>query len=328
MSIMPQSITVRKLLRRMEYELQLKLVAGEEGLDRKLESAEINRPGLPLCGHYEYFAHERVQILGRGEIHYLSKLDESARAEVIKKLLSYPLPCVVVSRGLDIPEELIAEGNIFGIPILSTSLSTPVFVRRLLLFLEDEFGPYEIKHGNLVEVFGIGALILGESGIGKSECALELIKRGHRIIADDAVLLKLISGHRIFGTGAHTLKHYMEVRGLGIIDVLTLFGATAVRSRKRVELVVTLEHWNEDKFYDRCGLDEDFYEILGEKLPHVLIPVQPGRNTSIIVEVAAMNLRARKMGRHAAKEFNDALMQEMQGIKQDDLEIDEWDDEW
>jgi HPr kinase/phosphorylase len=247
---------------------------------------------------------------------------------MIKKLVSYQIPCVVVARNLKPPEELIAESNRVGISLLSTNLPTAVFIRRLLLFLEDEFGPYEIIHGNLVEVFGIGVLILGESGIGKSECALELIKRGHRIVADDAILLKRISGHRVFGMSAHVLKHYMEVRGLGIIDVLTLFGVTAIRSRMRVELVVTLEHWDQAKVYDRSGLDDDFYEILEEKLPHVTIPVRPGRNTSIIVEVAAMNLRARKMGYYAAEEFNAALIKEMQRTTgPTELEIDEWDDE-
>jgi len=324
---MPQSITVEKLLKRMKYELQLELIAGKSSINREIRTAETNRPGLALCGHYEFFAYERVQILGSGEIAYLNKLEPSERIKILKKFLSYQIPCIVIARGLEAPQELIDESNRVGIPVLSSSLSTPVFTRRMLLFLEDEFGPYEIIHGNLLEVFGIGVLILGESGIGKSECALELIKRGHRIIADDAVLLKRISGHRIFGMSAQVLKHYMEVRGLGIIDVLILFGVTAIRTRKRVELVVTLEHWNKAKNYDRSGLNEDYYEILNEKLPHVTIPVQPGRNTSIIVEVAAMNLRAQKMGHNAPQEFNAALIQKMQETEPVDLEIDEWEDE-
>jgi len=324
---MPQSITVEKLLRRMEYELQIKLIAGENGLSKEIRVAEINRPGLALCGYYEFFEHKRIQILGNQEIAYLNKLEPSQRAKIIKKLLSYQLPCVVVARNLKPPDELISESNRTGIPLLSTKLPTPVFIRRLLLFLEDEFGPYEIIHGNLVEVFGIGVLIIGESGIGKSECALELIKRGHRFVADDAILLKRISGHRIFGMSALMLKHYMEVRGLGIIDVLTLFGVTAIRSRKRVELVVTLEYWNQSKEYDRSGLDEEFSEILDEKLPHVTIPVQPGRNIAIIVEVAAMNLKAKKMGYYAAEKFDAALIKQMQRIEPAELEIDEWEDE-
>jgi HPr kinase/phosphorylase len=310
----------------MEYELQIKLISGESGLTREISVAEINRPGLTLCGYYKFFPYKRIQILGKQEITYLSELEASQRAKIIRQLLSYQLPCMIVARNLKPPDELIAESNRVGISLLSTKLPTPVLIRRLLLFLEDEFGPYEIIHGDLVEVFGIGVLILGESGIGKSECALELIKRGHRLVADDAVLLKHISGHRIFGMSAHVLKHYMEVRGLGIIDVLTLFGVTAIRTRKRVELVVTLEHWKESKSYDRSGLDDDSYEIWGEKLPHVVIPVRPGRNISIIVEVAAMDLRAKKMGYHAAKEFNAALIKEMQRAENTELEIDEWED--
>jgi len=324
---MPQSITVEKLLRRMEYELQLKLIAGESGLSREIRVAEINRPGLALCGYYKFFAYERIQILGNKEMAYLIELEGFQRSEIVKKLLSYQLPCIIVARDLKPPDELIAESNRVGISLLSTKLPTPVLIKRLLLFLEDEFGPYEIIHGDFVEVFGIGVLILGESGIGKSECALELIKRGHRLVADDAVLLKHISGHRVYGMSAHMLKHYMEVRGLGIIDVLTLFGVTAIRTRKRVELVVTLKHWDESKIYNRSGLDEDFYDILDEKLPHVVIPVRPGRNTSIIVEVAAMNMSAKKMGYHAAEEFNASLIKEMQRAEPVELEIDEWGDE-
>ncbi|MBM3236649.1 HPr(Ser) kinase/phosphatase [Candidatus Poribacteria bacterium] len=324
---MPQSITVEKLLKRMEYELQIKLIAGENGLQREILVAEINRPGLALCGYYEFFEYKRIQVLGNQEISYLNQLEPSQRDKIIKNLLSYQLPCVVIARNLKPPEELIAESHRVGIAVLSTTLPTFIFIKRLLLFLEDEFGPYEIIHGNLVEVFGIGVLIMGESGIGKSECALELIKRGHRFVADDAILLKRISGHRIFGMSALMLKHYMEVRGLGIIDVLTLFGVTAIRSRKRVELVVTLEPWDQSKEYDRSGLDEEFYEILDEKLPHVTIPVQPGRNIAIIVEVAAMNLKAKKMGYYAAEKFDAALIKQMQRIEPAELEIDEWEDE-
>jgi len=310
----------------MKYELDLNLIAGERGLDNKFDIAEVNRPGLALCGHYDYFAYNRIQVLGNGEIAYLLKIEETERVRSIKKFLSYPLPCVVVTRELESPKELIDGGNDREIPIFSTKLSTPVFIGRLVPLLEDEFGPYEIVHGELVEVFGIGVLILGKSSIGKSECALELIKRGHRFIADDAVLLKRMSGHRIFGTSAHPFKkYYMEVRGLGIIDVLMLFGVNAVKSRDRVELVITLETWDEEKDYNRSGLDEEYYTLLDEKLPHVTIPVQPGRNISIIIEAAAMDLKARKMGHHAAKEFNEMLIKEMQTGKEPELELDEWD---
>jgi HPr kinase/phosphorylase len=251
--------------------------------------------------------------MGAGEIHCVEKLSSDTRREAFRKMLSYDIPCFVVTRGLDVPQELIEECDIAATPLFSSPLSTPAFVGRLVPRLEDEFGPSQVVHGDFIEAFGIGVLILGESGIGKSECALELIRRGHRLIADDAVLLKRVTGHRILGSSVYSFGHYMEVRGVGIIDVSALFGITAVRARKSVDMVVTLEYWDESKNYNRSGLDEETCTILDEELPNVTIPVQPGRNTSIIVEVAAMNLRAKKMGHHSAREFNDAIIRHMRG---------------
>jgi len=304
---MPNTMTVRKLIRYAGYELQLEVAAGSEGLDRLIETAESNRPGLALCGHYQHFGYNRVQIFGQGEISYLESLNSSMRAENLEELSSYPIPCVVVTSGSPVPPELAAIGNQNNIPILTTSLSSSVFTTRLLLFLEDEFGPAEYVHGNLVDVFGVGVLILGKSGIGKSECTLELLQRGQRLISDDSVLLKRVSGHRVFGIRMQPLRHYMEVRGLGIIDVITLFGVTAVGNRKQVELVVTLEIWDENKKYNRTGLDEDFYSLHNESIPHTVIPVGPGRNLSNLVEVAAMNLWGKKLGFHAEKDLNQAI---------------------
>lgn len=321
---MPHNITIRNLVKRMKYDLDFSLVAGEEGLDNKVNIAEVNRPGLALCGHYEHFAYERIQVLGHGEIAYLRKINDEERTQTVKKFLSYSIPCVIVTRGLEIPEVIIEEGNARAIPVLSSNLSTPAFIGKLVPFLEDEFGPYKVVHGNFIEVFGIGVLILGKSGIGKSECALDLIERGHRFIADDAVLLKRVSNHRIFGTSAHPFnKYYMEVRGLGIVDVLMLFGTNAVKNRTRVELVITLEVWDEKKDYNRSGLDEESYTLFDEELPHVIIPVQSGRNISIIIETATMDLRARKMGHNAVKEFEEMMIKEMQVSESPDLEPDE-----
>jgi HPr kinase/phosphorylase len=241
------------------------------------------------------------------------KISSKERREIFRKMLSYDVPCFVVTRGLEVPQELIEECDRAETPLFSSHLSTPAFVGRLVPRLEDEFGPSTVVHGDFVEAFGIGVLILGETGIGKSECALDLIRRGHRLIADDAVLLKRVTGHRVLGSSIYPFGHYMEVRGVGIIDVATLFGITAVRAKKSVDMVVTLEHWDEDKNYNRSGLDEETYSVLDEKLPHVTIPVQPGRNTSIVVEVAAMNLRAKKLGHHGAREFNDAVIRHMHG---------------
>ena len=309
---MPKKILVSHLSSQLEYDQKLKLLAGEKGLASKMITvSEVNRPGLSLCGYYEGFAHDRIQVMGAGEIGYLETLSSDERKAIFQKMLSYDIPCFVVTRGLKVPQELIDECESMSIPLFSTSLDTPAFVARLVPRLEDEFGPSALMAGNFVEAFGIGVLIIGESGIGKSECALELIRRGHRLIAEDVVYLKRVTGHRVLGSNVYPFGHYMEVRGVGIIDVSTLFGITSVRARKTIDMVVTLEHWEENKDYDRLGLEEKTYNILDEELPHVTIPVQPGRNTSITVEVAAMNLRAKKMGRHSARELNESLMHRM-----------------
>lgn len=311
---MPQKILISRLFSQLEYDLSLSLIAGKKGLDKKIITvSEVNRPGLSLCGYYEGFAHDRIQVMGAGEIGYLETCSSDDRKSIFKRMLSYEIPCFVVTRGLKVPQELIDECENTSTPLFSTGLETPAFVARLVPRLEDEFGPSQLMPGNFVEAFGIGVLILGESGIGKSECALELIRRGHRLIADDVVYIKRVTGHRVLGSNVYPFGHYMEVRGVGVIDVSALFGITAVRARKAIDMVVTLEHWNKANDYDRLGLEEKIYELLGERLPHVIIPVQPGRNTSITVEVAAMNLRAKKMGRHSAKELNESLKRRMQG---------------
>jgi len=310
---MPQKMLISRLFSQLEYDLRLELIAGKNGIERKIITvSEVNRPGLSLCGYYEDFAYDRIQVMGAGEIGYLETLTSQERREIFQKMLTYDIPCFIVTRGLKAPQELIEECEKTSTPLLCTSLETPAFVARLVPRLEDEFGPSMLMAGNFVEAFGIGVLILGESGIGKSECALELIRRGHRLVADDAVYLKRVTGHRVLGSNVYPFGHYMEVRGVGIIDVSALFGITAVRARKTVDLVVTLERWEEDKDYDRLGLEDKTYNILNEELPHVIIPVQPGRNTSITVEVAAMNLRAKKMGRHSARELDKIIRSNLQ----------------
>ena len=239
---MSEKITLRQLFKQLEYDLGLRLVAGHAGLDRKIISvAEVNRPGLALCGYYDYFADDRIQVMGAGEIQYVRTISSQDRREIFRKILSYDIPCFVVTRDLEVPRELIEECDRARTPLFSSNLSTPVFVGRLVPRLEDEFGPSTVVHGDFMEAFGIGVLILGESGIGKSECALELIRRGHRLIADDAVRLKRVTGHRVLGSSVYSFGHYMEVRGVGIIDVSALFGITAVRAKKSVDMVVTLE---------------------------------------------------------------------------------------
>ena len=320
---MDQDVTVRKLIKYAGHELQTDIVAGEAGLDRRIETAESNRPGLALCGYYEHFGYDRVQIFGHGEIGYLDSLSATARFDVLNQLLSYPLPCIVVTSGLRPPEELIDLANGNHIAVLTTVLASSTFTTRLLLFFEDEFGPSEYVHGNLVDVFGVGVLILGQSGVGKSECTLGLLQSGHRVIADDTVLLKRVSEHRVFGIRPRPFKHYIEVRGIGIIDVIALFGVTAVGDRKQVELVATLEPWNEKKMYNRTGIRDDEYIFHNERLPHVVIPVRPGRNLANLIEVAAMSFWGDKLGLDAAKEFDSALV-EMARDKNDEAVLDQW----
>ncbi len=320
---MVQHVTVRNLIKYAGHELQTDVVAGEAGLDKQIKTAESNRPGLALCGYYEHFGYDRVQIFGHGEVAYLESLPATDRFAVLDRLLSYPLPCIVVTGKLNPPSELIDIANRNRIAVLTTVLASSAFTTRLLLFFEDEFGPSEYVHGNLVDVFGVGVLILGQSGIGKSECTLGLLQNGHRVIADDTVLLKRVSEHRVFGIRPRPYKHYIEVRGIGIIDVVALFGVTAVGDRKQVELVATLEPWNEDKTYNRTGIRDDEYIFHSEKLPHVVIPVRPGRNLSNLIEVAAMSLWGDKLGLDAAKEFDSALAR-MAKDKNDEDALDQW----
>ena len=315
---MPEQMKLSQLFKRMGYDLRLRLISGGAGLEKKMITvAEVNRPGLALFDDFDAFAYERIQVMGAGEINRVYKMSPDERRRIFKKMLAYDIPCFVVTRDLEAPKELIEECDLASTPLFSSQLSTPAFVGRLVPILEDEFGPSTVVHADFVEAFGIGVLIMGESGIGKSECALDLIRRGHRLIADDAVVLKGVTGHRILGSSPYPFGHYMEVRGVGIINVSDLFGITAVRAKKSVDMVVTLEYWDDNKVYNRSGLEDEFYEIFDERLPHVTIPIQPGRSTSIIVEVAAMNMRAKKLGHHGAKQFNDLIIQQMQ-LTEDD----------
>jgi HPr kinase/phosphorylase len=326
---MPTRTTVQKWFLRMQYELSLRLVSGGSGLTRELTSSQITRPGLALAGYFRHFIAERIQVFGQQEIAYLADLSSERRAHVLRELLAYPIPAIVVTTSQEAPAELVEESQRQATPVFSTRMETASFISRAILFLEEDFGASEIVHANLVEVYGVGVLIRGKSGIGKSECALELLKRGHRFVADDSVVLKHVTGHRIIGTAAHPLKHYMEVRGVGIIDVVTLFGVTSVRTHKRVAMVATLETWDEEQDYVRSGLVPEEFPILGEMLPHARVPVHPGRNPAILLEVATMDLLARRMGHFAAREFNEALLREMEtGPQRTELDVDEWDDQF
>ena len=304
---MVHHITVQNLIEHAGGDLKLDLIAGEEGLNRQIISADSNRPGLALCGYYEYFGSDRVQIFGKGEVAYLQNLSYSTRFEVLSLFFSYTIPCLVFVSDLCVPEVIKTLAEQHQVPILSTPLSSTIFTVRLLQFLEDELGAVDCVHGNLVDVFGIGVLVLGKSGIGKSECSLELIQKGHRLIADDSVLLKQVAGPRILGTRSKLFKHYIEVRGLGIIDVVSSFGVTAIGDQKQVELVVCLEEWDENQGYDRTGFSNESYVFHETDIDQVTIPVAPGRNISNLIETAVANLLSQKFGIDAPKNLNNEL---------------------
>jgi HPr kinase/phosphorylase len=289
--------------------LNLKVLGGRVGLSRKLQRAELNRPGLALFGFYELFAWQRIQIFGRGEVAFLKKLESDNETDTIKKMFEWKIPCCIFTFGNEPTEAFFEEAERTGCPLLQTDLETTDFVARLTRILSTIFAPKKIVHGVLVEVYGLGILILGESGVGKSEAALELIKLGHRLVADDVVEIHCINGNILLGTGANKIiAHHMEIRGIGVVNITHLFGSGAIRDRKQIQLVVKLENWNAEKNYDRLGTEDVFEEILGVNVPCKEIPIKPGRNIPVVIETAAMNERLKNMGYHAAKEFNHNIL--------------------
>lgn len=308
----PKGFTVLDLIDldlKEQNALNLRCVAGRAGLGRQITVPDVNRPGLALAGFYESFAWNRIQIFGRGECAYLDKLETEKDFSSIRKLFSYDIPCCIFTTSQLPCPAFVEEAEASGCPILTTSITSSDFLGRVLRVLLDIFAPKTSVHGVLVEVFGIGILLVGDSGVGKSETALELIERGHRLVADDVVEIRCVNGSILMGQGANkVIGHHMEIRGLGIINITNLFGVGAIRDKKQIQLMCQLEDWNPDKVYDRIGMDELTTEILGVKVPKLEIPVKPGRNIPIIVETAAMNERLKKMGYHSAKEFNQNIM--------------------
>ena len=269
--------------------LKLKCLEGRPGLVREIKVPEINRPGLELSGFYENFAFQRIQIFGRGEHAYLKKLEEEKKIDSLETLFSCEIPCCVFSCGLNPTAAFSSLAGKSGCPVLQTDLESSEFTTRLIRVLSNVFAPKSSFHGVLVEVFGIGILIQGASGVGKSEAALALVERGHRLVADDVVEIRRVSGNILMGTGTGVSSHHMEIRGLGIINITHLFGVGAIRDTKQIQIVVQLEEWDSSKAYDRIGAEENTIEILGARVPSLLLPVKPGRNISILIETAAMN---------------------------------------
>ena len=288
-------------------DLELRLITGKGGLVREIESVDINRPGLTLAGFYDFFAYDRIQIFGLGEAAYMRQLPPDEKKRVYEKFFSYDVLCCIFTHNEE-PDQLFIElADSKSVPVFVTTRSTTRFVSIFTHLIDEVFSPSVTLHGTLVAVYGIGILILGKSGVGKSECALELIERGHRLVADDMVEIKKVDETLLMGSGSPILKHHMEIRGLGIINVRDIFGIGSVRNRKRIELVVLLEEWDSSKEYDRLGMEEMMYNILDLEVPFLTIPVRPGRNIPIIMETAALNQRLKKMGVFSARELDEKI---------------------
>ena len=286
-----------------------------------VEETDINRPGLQLMGFYEYFNSERIQIVGKMEFAYLATVDEESRYERLEMLFSQHIPALIISRELPYFPEMVEIAQKYEVPLLRTKDATSSFMAALIAFLNLHLAPRITRHGVLIEVHGEGMLILGESGVGKSETAVELIKRGHRLVADDAVEIRRVSNISLVGSSPENIRHFLEIRGIGIVNARRLFGMGSVKVTEKIDMIVELEPWDSEKVYDRMGVDNEYTSILGVKVPCATIPVKPGRNLAVILEVAAMNNRQKKMGYNAAQELLDNL-----GLDMDKKEtIKKWD---
>ena len=302
------SLAIEDLLKDEEYGLDLELVAGEKGISHRIYSSRIQKPGLALTGYTEHLHPDRLQVLGNTEISYLRQLDEHQAIRYIGKLCSFPISCFIVTKGLDPPGFLKMEAEKAGIPLLVTPLQSSTFISLITKFLEERLLPTTHVHGVLVDVLGVGVLLLGKSGIGKSECALDLVIRGHRLVADDIIYIKKKMPAALVGQAGETIQHHMEIRGLGIINIKDLYGVSSIREKKIIDLVLELIEWDPVQEYDRLGIDDQVHTILGVDLPHLKIPVRPGRNLTSIIEVAARNFLLKGMGYHSAREFHEKLL--------------------
>lgn len=297
------NVTVKELAEA----LQLEIISEKDHLDSLIATSEISRPGLVLAGYYKFYPRNRVQVFGRTESTYLHNLHSEKKLEIFRFMAENGTPCFVLARNLPLPEELLRASHEFHVPILRSHRRTTRIIGHMTNFLESKMAPAQTVHGVLVDVFGIGVLITGESGVGKSETALELVQKGHRLVADDRVDLHRQDELTIVGEAPEILSHLIEIRGVGIVDVMTLFGAGAIRSSVEIDLIVHLENWRKDSPYDRLGKDDEKEKVLGVDIKKLTIPVKTGRNISIIIEVAAMNFRAKGMGYDPMYLFNQRL---------------------
>ncbi len=317
------SIPVHVLEQDRDHRLNLTLMAGHKGLQKQIAHPQVQKMGLALTGFIQFISPERLQIIGKPEMAYFNTLAPAFQQEVIHKIFNLDLACIVVTRNLDIPGHLLEEADERGIPLFLTDLTSTEFTDRMNKFLEVKLAATTSIHGVLMDVFGVGVLILGKSGIGKSECALDLILRGHRLVADDMVFIQKRSPSFLLGSGFDIIQHHMEIRGLGIINIRSLFGVETIRERKKIELVIELMEWNAYEEYDRLGFEEEKYPILEVDLPMLRIPVTPGRNLSTIIEVAARNHLLKMMGYDSALEFEKKLIRRMEENRRGHVEVED-----
>jgi HPr kinase/phosphorylase len=285
----------------------LELISGEEGINRPITTSDISRPGIEMAGYFDYYPAERVQLLGKTELSFLERLTDQEQKVRLESLCTDITPGIIVTRNLEVPEALIEASEREAVPVLRSRQKTTRFSSLLTNFLESKLAPTTAVHGVLVDIYGIGVLITGKSGVGKSETALELVKRGHRLVADDCVEIRQEDEDTLVGNSPELIEHLLEIRGLGIINVMTMFGAGAVRSNKKISLVIHLEIWDQNKQYDRLGLDEEKMKIMDTYVTKLTVPVRPGRNLAVIIEVAAMNFRLKNMGVNTAQQFSERL---------------------
>ncbi len=288
-----------------KLELKVLYDAGKEEMN--LTTADLNRPGMQFCGFYEYFAYERPQVIGKVEMTYLESVDPAARAELLEQYMSYDLPCIIICWEMHPPRELLEKAKAHGIPVFQSKSKTTKFTNQAIMYLNRCLAPHVTQHGVLVDVYGVGVLLTGESGVGKSEAALELVKRGHQLVADDVVDICRVADDRLIGEAPEMVRHFMEIRGIGIIDIRAMYGVGSVVISKSIDIVIHMEKWDSAKEYDRLGLTEETVTILDVSIPYQIMPVRPGRNLAIIIEVAARNLSLKRLGYSAAHELDRRL---------------------
>ena len=313
---MSRTLTVGKFLESFGESLSLADIGGGVGLDTAIPNSDISSPGLALAGYVDRFVAERLQVLGETEITYLGSLPAQERARILTSFFGFPMPAVVVTKNQDLPEGVLEAAAKSGTPLLRTTLKTAEFYRRIKPVLEAEFAETTTLHGSLADVFGVGLFFTGKSGIGKSECVLDLVERGHRLVADDLVITQRRGNDILIGRGHELQRHHMEIRGVGLIDIPSIFGIRAVRQQKRIEVVVRLEEWDQNAVVDRTGLDTETTTILGVNIPLITVPLNPGKNITVIAEVIAMNHLLQYSGVNQAEQFNQRLIGRMRAASE------------